>query len=122
MNVLSVDIGAEFMNVWYKSVGIEVASLENGAVKIIPLAFISSTARSNHCFLFNDISDTVNFKLLDSKNSNDVFSKILASMNSNIPDKQADPDSQTSTLKLCKNCGIKIKSGAKYCGGCGNSI
>ena len=122
MNVLSVEIGAEFMNVWYKSVGIEVEYLENGAVKTMPLAFISSTARSNHCFIFNDISENVNYQLLDNINSNDVISKILASMKSNITDKLTEPVSETSTIKFCKNCGVKIKFGAKFCGSCGNRV
>lgn len=79
LNVLSVESGAEFMNTWYRSAGIEKTFYENGKVMTIPSAFICSTARSNHCFVFNNY-ENITYKLLENQDATEFFNNLIKSM------------------------------------------
>lgn len=79
LNILSIEAGSEFMNTWYKSIGIEKTFYENGKVVTIPSAFICTTARSNHCFIFNNY-ESITYKLLESNESTEFFINLVKTM------------------------------------------
>ncbi len=88
LNVLSVEAGAEFLNTWHKSAGIEKTFYENGKVVTIPSAYICSTLRSNHCFVFNNY-ESITYKLLDSQGATAFFINLVKSMRGKVIEQTA---------------------------------
>ncbi len=118
LNILSIDAGAEFLNTWYKSAGIEVSFFENGVIKTIPAAFLCATVLSNHGFVFNEISEKLNYISLDNLNTKEIFNKIFSLMKSGIS-QQSTFQETPAKKKFCVKCGNPITPGSKFCGKCG---
>ncbi|MCX6162855.1 MAG: zinc ribbon domain-containing protein, partial [Ignavibacteriae bacterium] len=119
LNALSIEAGAEFMNTWMKSAGIEISTLSDNVLETKPLAFICSTALTNHCFNFSKTDGCIQYETLNNINSLSAIEKIFDT--SHILKSNVKKDSQSVPL-FCDNCGAKLKQGASFCVTCGNKI
>ncbi|MCX6163228.1 MAG: zinc ribbon domain-containing protein [Ignavibacteriae bacterium] len=119
LNALSIEAGAEFMNTWMKSTGIEISTLSDNVLETKPLAFICSTALTNHCFNFSKTDGSIQYEALNNKNSLPAIEEIFDT--SNVLESGVKKNSQSVPL-FCDNCGAKLKQGASFCVTCGNKI
>jgi len=115
LNVLAIDAGAEFMNTWTRSAGIEKMETGEKGLEAKPLAFISSTALTNHYFNFSKGMENIHYETLNNKNSIAAIGKLFDTRH------LAKPIENTE-FGFCMNCGAKLKQNASFCSKCGNKI
>lgn len=114
MNVMSVDAGAEFLNTWYKSTGIELCRLNNGSLINTPFSLVLSTAMNNHRFRFTE-GEKIKYNSVDKK----LFSEECLNIIENAA-KLAESDSKK--IRYCGNCGQKNEINANFCRDCGSKL
>jgi len=119
LSVVAIDAGAEFLNTWIKSAGIERSMLSDDRVQTKPMAFLCSTALTNHCFNFSVAEGVIQYEPLNNTNSKAVIGKLFDTRNEIKP---AEKPELSVTSAFCIKCGAKLKPGARFCPACGNKL
>ncbi len=119
LDVKSIDLGAEFFELWYKSAGVQYSYFKEGVIETNPLAFIAVTGTSNHYFQFDENSDSLIYQNMGVHASAKVFTGFIEKLiNKSIAEKSV----VETKPKFCSKCGTKIPAGAKFCSKCGNHV
>lgn len=119
LSLLAIDAGAEFMNTWIKSAGIERLQPSKNGVEIKPLAFLCSTALTNHYFNFSVDDSVIHYEPLNNTNSTAAIGKLFDTRHVLKPVGKAETP---VTPAFCIKCGAKLKLGARFCPTCGNKL
>ncbi len=119
LSVVAIDAGAEFMNTWIKSAGIERLWISEKGVETKPLAFLCSTALTNHYFNFSVQEGVIQYEPLNNTNSKAAIGQLF---NTRHEIKPVDKSVTSGTPAFCVKCGAKLKQGARFCPGCGNKL
>ena len=119
LDVKSSELGGEFLELWYKSAGIQISFMKEGAVETHPSAFIAVTSIANHLFLFEEGSDKITYRNYLPKVTPNIFVPLLDKL---VFEKSKVENTQESKPRFCGKCGTKVADGARFCGKCGNNI
>ena len=119
LDVKSSELGGEFLELWYKSAGIQISYLKDGNVETHPAAFIAVTGIANHTFLFENNTDKIKYRNYLPVVTPNIFVPILDKL---VFEKPLAETNQESKPRFCGKCGTKVIEGAKFCGKCGNNI
>lgn len=119
LSVIAIDSGAEFMNTWIKSAGIERSTLSENTVHTKPLTFLCSTALTNHYFNFSVEDGVIHYEPINNTNSNAAISKLFDTRHQIKP---VEKPVTSGTVAFCIKCGAKLKQGARFCPACGNKL
>ncbi len=119
LSIIAIDAGAEFLNTWIKSAGIERLLLNGKGVEAKPLAFLCSTALTNHYFNFSLEDSVIHYVPLNNTNSSAAIGKLFDTRNEIKP---IEKPITSGTPAFCIKCGAKLKEGARFCPTCGNKL
>ncbi len=119
LDVKACELGAEFLELWYKSAGIQISYLKDGVVETHPSAFITVTGIANHSFLFEEGSDKIIYRNYIPMVTPNIFVTLLDKL---VFEKSIIENKHETKPRFCGKCGAPIAEGAKFCGKCGNNI
>jgi len=119
LDVKSSELGGEFLELWYKSAGIQISNLKDGDVETHPAAFIAVTSIANHTFLFEENTDKIKYRNYLPIVTPNIFIPIIDKL---IYINPVQETKEEFMPRFCGKCGTKITEGAKFCGKCGNII
>lgn len=119
LDVKACELGGEFLELWYKSAGVQISYIKDGNIETYPSAFIAVTGAANHSFIFEESGDKIIYRNYLQSVSFEIFESLLDKL---VNGKSSKENQHQTKARFCGKCGAETADGAKFCGKCGNSI